>query len=224
MSEDDQEQLPEHDYSQQQEDVIKAFAVEDMSNYRDGFKNLMRLVIVLAVAMVFFTCFDYWYISTKVPQDSYFAVSPGGTTRKLTGLEKPNANTEALSRWAASAVTEVMTFGFHDIDERMTKAQRLFSPKGWESFSTALFKSRVLKNVMNQQQMLTAIPSKAPTVLAEGMVAAGEWGWVMDAPIILTTRAGESKTTQKVKARLVLVRLPTATNPMGIGIRTFIIY
>jgi intracellular multiplication protein IcmL len=214
----------EQQHAQQQEDVIKAFAVEDMSNYRDGFKNLMRLVIVQACLMVFFIGFDFWYISTKVPEDSYFAVSPGGTKRTLTGLPKPNANTEALSRWAASAVTEIMTFGFHDIDERLTNAQRLFSPKGWDSFSAALFRSRLLKNVMNQQQMMTAIPAKAPTVLAEGMVMAGEWGWVMEATIILTTRAGSAQSTSRAKVRLILVRMPTATNPMGIGIRTLIVY
>lgn len=209
--------------SRQQEDVVKAFEIEDMAPYRDGFKNLMRLVFFQAFLMVGLICFDYYYISTYVPRDSYFAVSPGGTKRTLGSLELPNANTAAIAVWTAAAVTEIMTFGFNDIDERMTNARRLFSDEGWESFSTALFGSRVLKAVMNEQQMITAIPTEMPKLVAEGMVTAGEYGWVMEAPLILTVRAGSNKQTQRLKVRLIVVRLPTEQNPMGLGIRTFLV-
>jgi len=207
---------------QQQEDAIKAFAVEDMSSYRDGFKNLMRLVIAQAVLMVLLAGFDLYYIHTYVPKDSYYAVSPGGTKRTMVGLDLPNANTEALERWAAAAATEIMTFGFNDIDERFTAAQRLFSPDGWVSFSTALFNSRVLKAVMNEQQMITAIPEKRPELLAQGMVTNTDYGWIMDLKMVMTVRAGSNRQTQKSKVRMVIIRMPTEQNPMGLGIRTFI--
>lgn len=208
--------------SQQQEDLVKSFTVEDMSPYRDGYRNLMRLVMAQAVLMVLICAFDLYYIHTYVPRDSYYAVSPGGTKRTLYGLDLPNANTEAMERWTAAAVTEIMTFGFNDIDERFTAAQRLFSPEGWVSFSTALFASRSLKSIMSEQQMITAIPASRPSLLAEGMVTPGEYGWIMSVPMNLTIRAGGNKHNSRSIVRIVIVRMPTATNPMGLGIRTFI--
>lgn len=207
---------------QHQEESNKAFAVEDMANYRDGFKNLMRLVIVQAILMVLIGGFDLYYIHKYVPQDSYYAVSPGGTKRALVGLDIPNANTDAIARWAGAAVTEILTFGFNDIDDRMTKAQRLFSPEGWSSFSEALFSGKALKKIINEQQILSTIPISTPTLLIEGMVVPGEWGWVMECPVVITVRAGAAKQTLKPKVRLIIVRMPTGENPMGLGIRTFL--
>lgn len=210
---------PEHQHYNQ----ALAYKMDDMSSYRDGFKNLMRLVKVMSVLIVLLTALDLYYIRSFVPQDSYFAVSPGGTKRRLVALPMPNAGRDMLSRWAAAAATQIMTFGFNNIDERMAASEKLFSPEGWQNFTAALFRSKMLRMVLNNQQMITAIPASAPIVLAEGMVAPGKYGWIMDAPMIATTRAGSAQHVQRFRARMIVVRLPTASNPMGLGINTFLL-
>lgn len=208
---------------QNQEEATKNYVVEDMGSYRDGFRNLMRLVWVQAFLILALTYFDLYYISNFVPQDRFFAVSPGGTQRPLTNLGMPNTRVDVLSRWTGAAVTQIFTFGFNDIDEKMAKAQTLFSPDGWAGFSAALFRSRMLRNVMNNQQIISAIPISAPSVIFEGNVAPGKWGWMMEAPMLVQTRAGAQNQTQRYKVRLIVVRLPTAQNPMGLGIDTLLL-
>lgn len=206
---------------QQQEEAIRAFRVDDMSSYRDGFKNLVRLVFIQSFVMVGLIAFDYWYISTKVPMDSYYAVSPGGTTRRLVALDLPATNRDAILLWAGAAATETLTFGFNDIDERFTRARRLFSDKGWESFYQALSKSRLLRDMMSEQHIMTAIPTGTPTLVAEGIFNA-EYTWVLDIPMIIAIRAGARSQTSRTKLRLLIVRLPTKENPAGLGIKTFL--
>lgn len=206
--------------SQQQEDAAKAFRVEDMTSYRDGFRNLMRIVFVQAFFMIGLIGFDYYYISTYVPQDRYFATSPTGVTRPLVGLAQPNVGRDAMLLWASAATTEVLTFGFNDVDERFAKAQRLFSPAGWKTFAEVLQKSRLLRDMMAQQHIMTAIPTGPPILLGEGMVDA-DYVWILDVPMILTIRAGDQKLNGRTRVRLTIVRLPTAENPMGVGIKMF---
>lgn len=207
--------------AQQQEEAIKAFRVEDMTSYREGFKNLVRLVFMQSFLMLGLIGFDYWYISTKIPIDSYYAVSPGGTTRRLVALDLPATSRDAILLWAAAAATETLTFGFNDIDERFTRARRLFSDKGWDSFSQALMKSRLLRDMMAEQHMMTAIPTATPTLVAEGLYN-GEYTWILDTPMIIAIRAGARSLTSRTKLRLLIVRLPTTENPAGLGIKTFL--
>lgn len=208
---------------QQADQAAKSYELEDMASYRDGFRNLMVMVKLLGLLMVAGTGFVYYYISTFIPQDSYYAVSPGGTQRRLVGLPLPNVNRDAILRWAAAAATEVMTFGFHDIDERMNHARRLFSDEGWESFSQALLRARMLKAMLANQHIMTAIPTATPSILGEGIFN-GDYSWIIEVPTILTVRAGSESRIVRTRLRLVIIRLPTTTNPMGIGIKTFLAF
>lgn len=205
----------------QQEDLAKAFQVEDMSSYRDGFKNLVRLVYGLTFLMIALLSFNYWYISTQIPVDSYYAVSPGGTIRPLVGLPQPATNRDAILLWAGAAVTESLTFGFNDIDERFASARRLFSNDGWKSFYDALSRSRLLRDMMAEQHIMTSIPMSGPTLLAEGLFD-GDYQWILDVPMIIAIRAGSRHLTARSRVRIFVIRLPTSENPMGLGIKTFV--
>lgn len=205
----------------QQEDLAKAFRVEDMTSYRDGFKNLVRLVFVQSFLMIGLIGFDYWYISTKIPIDSYYAVSPGGTIRPLVGLPLPATNRDAVLLWSGAAVTEALTFGFNDIDERFANARRLFSDEGWQSFYDALSRSRLLRDMMAQQHIMSSIPVGTPTILAEGVFDT-EYTWVIDVPMIIAIRAGSKTVTARSRVRIFIIRLSTSENPMGLGIKTFV--
>ena len=199
----------------------------DMTSYREGFKNLVRLVIFEGVVAVFLMCVDLYYVSYMLPQDSYYAVSGlanGAELKKpMVGLLSPNISRDAILRWSAASATEVMTFGFDDLDARMTRARRLFTPDGWSSFETALKKTALIKTMVENQQLLSTIPAASPSVVMEGLMQ-GRYTWVVEMPSILTLRAGEKKSTANMRIRLVIVKMPTAQNPMGIGINTWYSY
>ncbi|MDE1151381.1 MAG: DotI/IcmL/TraM family protein [Micavibrio sp.] len=201
--------------------------VEDLSSYRDGFKNLIRLAIMMGFVMIIMTGVVIYYVSYVIPQDGYYAISAlsngSELKRPMDGLASPNVNTDAMLRWAASAATEVMTFGFTDIDERMTKSRRLFTTEGWDSFTSALVKTSMIKNMLEFQQILATIPAAEPRKISEGLYN-GDYTWVLEMPVIMTLRAGDKVTTARAKIRLIVVRMPTESNPMGIGIKTWMAY
>ena len=211
---------------QQRLDKAEALVV-DLSSYRDGFKNLIRLSFFLCFVMIGAALVVLYYVTYMGPKDSYFAISGtasgGEIKRPMTGLDAPNVNRDAMLRWASAAATEVMTFGFNDIDERMTRAQRLFTPDGWTSFSAALNRTPLIRGVLENQQLLTAIPTSTPIIVSEGMYN-GKYSWVVEISMVLTLRAGDKRQVSGQHVRIIISKMPTSTNPMGIGINTWFSY
>jgi len=168
-----------------------------------------------------------YHVSYVLPQDSYYAVSAlanGAELKKpMTGLENPNMSRDAVLRWAAASATEVMTFGFDDVDERLGHARRLFTPDGWESFQAGLQHTHLVKSMVENQQLLSTIPAATPTLIMEGVMQ-GVYTWVIDVRAIMTLRAADKKTNAPTSIRLVIVKMPTKENPMGIGIQTWFAY
>ena len=74
--------------------------VADLSSYRDGFQNLVRLSIILGIVMIGAASVVLYYVSYMIPQDSYYALSgtANGTEikRPMIGLTSPNVNRDAL--------------------------------------------------------------------------------------------------------------------------------
>jgi hypothetical protein len=215
-------QLPQQPEQPQQAAATEPsrFDEEDTSSYRDGFKAMLWLIKLETLVMLVMTGVVAYYISFVVPEDTYFAIGVQGNNEKLMGLKEPNLNHDALLAWVSSTATQVMTFGFDDIDERFALAKTRFSPDGWKSFQKAIIRAGILKDVVLYQQLITAIPISTPTIIAEGEYE-GIYRWIVNVQIIETTRAGNKKLARKTGVSMILVKMPTLANPMGIGIHTW---
>lgn len=189
--------------------------------YRDGFRNMLRIAIAESVIIVALIATFIVYINASKPQDHYFATTADGRIMQLVPLNLPNMGTSALMSWVAQSSTEVMTFGFHDYQRRMQQSSRHFTRHGWESFTNALQKSRIIEAVEASRQVVMAQPSSAPILIQEG-VFNGKYRWVVDLPLAVTYQAGAATRTDNLKVRLVIDRVPSLENPNGVGIEQWI--
>ncbi len=189
--------------------------------YRDGFRNMLRVAIAEAVIIVALILTFIVYTNATKPQDHYFATTADGRIMQLVPLDQPNMGTAALMSWAAQSATEVMTFGFHDYQRRMQQASRNFTRHGWENFTDALQKSRIIESIETNRQVVTAQPSSAPVLVQEG-VFNGRYRWVVDFPLAVTYQAGTATRNDNLAVRLVIDRVPSLENPNGVGIEQWI--
>jgi hypothetical protein len=194
---------------------------EDIYAYRDGFKYLLWLVKLESLAIVVATGIVLYVFMNYQPQDSYFAIGVQGNNERLFDVKEPNVNRAALLAWVAAAATQATTFGFTDYEEKFAASQKNFSPDGWKSFQTALTGSSLLKNVVQFQQILTSIPISPPMIQAEGLLE-GQYRWIVSVVLVQTVRAGNKKATRYVPITMILVKMPTRENPMGVGINTWV--
>ena len=189
--------------------------------YRDGFRNMLRIAIAESVIIVVLLFALIAYINSSKPEDHYFATTVDGRIMQLVPLNLANMGTSSLMSWAAQSATEVMTFGFHDYQRRMQQSSRHFTRRGWESFTNALQKSRIIESVESSQQVVTAQPSSAPILIQEG-VFNGKYRWVVDLPLTVTYQAGTGTRTDNLTVRLIIDRVPSLENPNGVGIEQWI--
>lgn len=205
----------------------------ESETYREGFRNLWLVINAQAAVILGLACVLLYMIAEYKPEDGYYAVTAqyemaaDGTMQekrmRMVGLAEPYINQQKLMLWAGQAATEVMTFGFSDVNEKFSESRKLFTVRGWDTFSAAFTASDLLKNVLNQRQVITAAPSGEPTMVSEG-VKEGVYTWVIEVPLLLTVRAGDSKQTEMKKVRMWIIRMPTTEKPDGIGIDFWMSY
>ncbi|MEZ0226002.1 MAG: DotI/IcmL/TraM family protein [Alphaproteobacteria bacterium] len=194
---------------------------EDIDAYKEGFKYLLWFVKLESLSMLGICAFVLYMFMSYQPQDSYFAIGVQGNQEQLVGLTEPNMNKAALLAWISAAATQVTTFGFTDYAEKFAQAQKNFSPDGWKSYQDALIASGLLKNVNLYQQIITSIPINTPIIQAEGILE-GQYRWIVSVTLVQTIRAGNKKVTRYLPVTMILIKMPTAQNPMGVGINTWV--
>lgn len=189
--------------------------------YRDGYRSLLRLVVIQSFVIIGLLGAMYYVIHVHQPEDRYFATTEDGRLVPMIALSEPNLSTPALMSWVAQASTEVMTFGFNDYRRRLQEASRNFTRRGWESFTQALQKSRIVEMMEANQQVVTAAPQGAPILQSEGLVG-GRYQWVVQLPLVVTYQSGARTQTDSLMVTVVVVRVPRLESPNGVGIEQWI--
>lgn len=189
--------------------------------YRDGYRNLLRLTLIQGAVILGLLAAIFFVIHVHQPENRYFATTEDGRLVPMVALSEPNLSTPALMSWVAQASTEVMTFGFNDYRRRLQEASRNFTRRGWESFTQALQRSRIIEMVEANQQVVTAAPAGAPILESEGMVA-GRYQWIIQLPLVLTYQSGSRTRTDNLLVTVVVVRVPRLESSNGVGIEQWI--
>jgi len=189
--------------------------------YRDGYRSLLRLCLLLGLIVLGLLGAMYFVIQVHQPENRYFATTEDGRLVPMVPLNEPNLSTPALMSWVAQASTEVMTFGFNDYRRRLQESSRNFTRRGWESFTGALQRSRIIEMVEANQQVVTATPQGAPIVVSEGLVA-GRYQWEIQLPLVLTYQSGARIRNDKLLVTIVVVRVPRLESPNGVGIEQWV--
>ena len=189
--------------------------------YRDGYRALLRLSLILGLVILGLLGAMYYVINVHQPENRYFATTEDGRLVPMVPLNEPNLSTPAMMSWVAQASTEVMTFGFNDYRRRLQEASRNFTRRGWDSFTQALQRSRIIEMVEANQQVVTAAPQGAPIIRSEGLVA-GRYQWTIELPLVLTYQSGARTQSDSLLVTLVIVRVPRLESSNGVGIEQWV--
>jgi len=189
--------------------------------YRDGYRSLLKIALIQVFVIIGLIGAMYFVVQTHQPENRYFATTEDGRLVPMIALSEANMSVPALMSWVAQSSTEVMTFGFNDYRRRLQESSRNFTRRGWESFTQALQKSRIIEMVEANQQVVTAAPQGAPILESQGLVA-GRYQWVIQLPMVLTYQAGARSRSDSLLVTVVVVRVPRLESANGVGIEQWI--
>jgi len=189
--------------------------------YRDGYRNLVKIAVLEGMAIVALIAALAITIAVSRPQDRFFATTADGRLIRMIPLNEANMNDAAIVSWTARAASDIMTFGFHDYQRRMQENSSYFTRRGWQSFTEALDRSRIMEGVTQSQRVVTAAPKSAPVITQQGQVD-GVYRWVVELPLIVTYQSGTATQSDTLNVQLVLVRVSTLDSPSGVGIQQWV--
>lgn len=189
--------------------------------YRDGYRSILKLAVFQSVVIIGLIAVVFFVIHTHQPENRYFATTEDGRLIPMVALNQPNLSTPALMSWVAQASTEVMTFGFNDYRRRLQQSSKNFTRRGWESFTQALQRSRIIEMVEANQQVVTAAPQGAPVLQSEGLVQ-GRYQWVVQIPMVLSYQSGSRTRRDSILVTVVVVRVSRLESAHGVGIEQWI--
>jgi intracellular multiplication protein IcmL len=192
--------------------------------YRDGYRTLVKVAVIEAIAIVGLIVTFVVFLNIYTPTRTYFATTEDGRVVPMIALSQANLSKPALLSWAAQAGSETMTFGFHDYRRRLQESSRHFTRRGWGSFTKALQDSGMIETVTSNRQVISATPRSAPTILAEGLMPNGVYRWEVEMPMLITYELGQSRRSDSMNIRLVIVRVPKLESANGVGIEQWIAY
>jgi intracellular multiplication protein IcmL len=192
--------------------------------YRDGYRTLIKIALFQAAIILGLLVVVGVFVNTHQPVRTYFATTEDGRVIPMVPLSQPNLTRPALLSWAAQSATETMTFGFHDYRRRLQESSRHFTRRGWASFAQALQDSGMIETVTDNRQVISATPRQAPTILAEGLLANGVYRWEVEMPMLITYELGQTRRSNNMNIRLVIVRVPKLESTNGVGIEQWIAY
>ncbi len=190
-----------------------------MEFYRDNFRKMVNIALFNSVVMVAIIIAMLVYMFKTVPENRYFATTVDGRIMQLIPLDQPSMMRSELYAWVIQAVSDTLTFGYHDYQRRLQESTKYFTIDGWETFTTMVQNMQLLDMVGRRKLLVKAYPMSAPELQQEG-VFNGRYRWVMVINFKMEMSGrGSGGGTQNLRLRLTVERVPVLENIKGIAIK-----
>lgn len=187
--------------------------------YRDSYRRIL-IALLLMILINLIMGGMLFYILTHRPEPRYFATTSDGKVIPLYPLSAPVVSTTELLRWATEAAASANTYNFVNYRKELQEASHYFTPAGWKEYQTELKASRNLETVLAKKLTVNAVPTGAPIILDQGVVA-GKYKWKVQLPILVTYESSTTKISQPLLVTMLVTRVSTLETPQGIAIDAF---
>jgi intracellular multiplication protein IcmL len=180
-----------------------------------------RFIIVLmgatVVAMVWAGIVVFQVYHRPLP--SFYAVQPNGQRMMLQPQDLPNLTAATILRFASKAAVAGYTFDFVNYKRQIGAARPYFTTAGWNNYLTSV--AGVVRGIATNKLFVTGVVNGPPVISNQGDLN-GTYSWRVQIPFLVTYQSAQSAEQSKYTVLITVVRIPTTTDPLGIGIDQFV--
>jgi intracellular multiplication protein IcmL len=117
---------------------------------------------------------------------------------------------------------KVFVFDFNHYNEQLKNASQYFTEDGWKIFLNQLNIYANYNNVQAYKLFVNSSPASAPYLLNEGLLS-GRYAWWVQIQVNITYAGYAPPPTKTLTLQVLVVRVPTLNNLMGVGIDNVIV-
>lgn len=189
--------------------------------YRDGFYRVLIIFVMMMVVLILLigsTC----YLFFVKPDPVYFSVDKEGRTLPPVAVDQPYLKTPDLMQWISVTLPAVFTYDFIHYNDQLKQMPSYFTEEGWKRFLDQINVYANATTVQTNKLFINASPTSAPFILNQGLLL-GKYAWWIQMPFSLHTINYKASNTLFLVAQILVVRVPTLNNLMGVAIDNVII-
>lgn len=189
--------------------------------YRDGFGKVLLIMFSICMGIVLLILLSI-YIHFHKPRPIVFHVNSEWRVQSSVPLNQPYLSTPALLQWVADVLPKSFMFDFLKYDEQLKSASQSFTLDGWKAFLNQLNIYANYNNVQTNKLYVSAVPTAAPYILKEGLLDSGKYGWWVQIPLSISYAGAIPRQGKSANLQVLVVRVSTLNNLMGVGIENVI--
>lgn len=185
----------------------------DRDKYRGYFNWLLISNVIQGVVIIFLTTAIVMFRPA-----TYFSTTPTGQITPIVPLEKPTVTSAAVQRFAVTTISEALSLNFRQWRTQLGHVETSFTTPGYKNFLEQLEKTNWIKTIEGGYFTATAIEISRPVLVSQGIGQNGVYGYVVEVPMTLILENQSERRKQEIKARIVVVRVPTSERTDGIAV------
>jgi intracellular multiplication protein IcmL len=155
------------------------------------------------------------------PLPPYYAVQPNGQKMELEPNLSPSLIAPTIINFASKAATIAYTFDFANYQNQIADVRNYFTQTGWNEFNASI--NPLINTIASRQLTVSGVVSGTPVISNEGPLPGFEYAWRVQIPFLITYQSTDKTSKRNNYVIVTVVRVPTSTNPQGIGIDRFVV-
>ncbi len=186
------------------------------------YQNLPRMMLGLLASIVLLLVLSLivFYEVMHRPLPTFTAKSNKGAMLSLVAHDSPNLMSTTLLQWASKATVAAYTFDFVNYDKQIANSRRYFTATGWRDYQLSV--KPLIESIVQKQLFVNGVVYAPPVIANQINLGDGRQTWEIQLPFLVTYQSAEKITRNTFLVRLTVTRVPTSTQPTGIGIEKFV--
>lgn len=180
-------------------------------NYQPRFIIMLMGATVVAMIWVGIVMLQVY----NRPLPSFYATQPNGQRMTLQPQSLPNLQAETILRFACKAAVAAYAFDFVNYKKNINLARPYFTDAGWDDYLNSV--SALVRGIAQNKLFVTGVVNGTPVISNQGEID-GIYSWRVQIPFLVTYQSAQSSEQRKYTVVITVVRVPTVTDPLGIGI------
>ena len=189
--------------------------------YRDSFKKVLAILFGALLIALFLAGLVTYYFTSK-PWPVFFAVEAQWQVQPPVTITKPFVSKADLLQWTSEIVPSLFNIDFLNYDADVAALANNFTANGWQVYQNQL-KNFAAKDRMEQNHsFISARATDAPAIVNRGLLS-GRYAWLINLPIKIDYYNLKTNDTRAVTFQVLVVRVPTDKNLIGIAIDDIVV-
>ena len=184
--------------------------------YRDKFA---RVIVIITAALLVLTLIVLTSISLYLtkPAPIVFLVDNEWRVQAPVPLDQAYLPLPDMLQWVSRVTPNTFNIDFLDFDNELKDNTKYFTNNGWTVFLNQLNNYVDKQTLIQNKQFVSGVATGAPFVLNQGILS-GRYAWWVQLPIQINYAGGARMVPKQLTLQLLVVRVPTDNNLMGVAI------